>query len=92
MSRNAGVAPRACAGLLAFGAVCLALAQWLPVFEPCRLEYRIQNAAQDSTACQSFIALRLCGIALLLLEAATLVVIACSVVRRRRGSGGHGIT
>lgn len=92
MSRNASVASQACAGLFTLGAACFALAQWLPVFAPCRIEHRIHNAAQDSTTCQGLMALGLCGIVLLLLGAATLVVMACSVVKRRRGSGGQGNT
>jgi hypothetical protein len=92
MSRNAGVVSKACAGLFTLSAACFALAQWLTVFASCRIEYRIHNAAQDSTACHGFMALGLCGIVLLLSGAATLVVIACSVVKRRRGSGGHRFT
>lgn len=61
----------------ALAAVGLALAMWLEVFAPCRVDYRAPQAVYDSLACQLYAAITL--FSLLLAGAAGVLGIAAAL-------------
>lgn len=77
---------RIAAASFLFGAVCLSLAQFLPVFAPCRVLYRVHDPVQDSVTCRIFSALGLVGLALLLIGVIFFLYTVCLIFLSHRKS------
>jgi drug/metabolite transporter (DMT)-like permease len=89
--RAARVASKICAGLIAIGVLCVISAESLQKFSPCRTEYRIHNAVQDSLLCRAHPALGLWGIVVVLGSGVALVAVAAWALKIGRERSGRSV-
>lgn len=88
LDKSMKVTIRTAVFLLLLGCICWGLSQFLPVFAPCRIFYRVHNSAQDSLACHIFSFLGLVGLISVFAGGIIFLGVACSTgIRRMRTHG-----